>query len=241
MKSDHHQWITLHRLRFPSEISALERKFEAPALADCWRFCPTLHLGDNGLPIHRSDTWFGFGIYDRRDAAETMFAGARELLPCLAETVEEWHAVLVPFTHRGQVNWRGTVEDGTAIEVSSNPPAGPLAVITSAGYNARTPDQMPRIARFVQGIQDVLDFYGSYDGNLRRVSTSGGFDSRDGFTVTLWRDDKAMNQAAYAEGTHRTFMDMSRDGSLFDRSSFTRARVVASSGSWEGDPLAGLV
>ena len=242
MKSDSHQWITLHRLRFPSEISALERKFEAPALPNCWRFCPTQHLGDSGFPTFRSETWFGFGIYDCRDDAETMLAGAREQLPFLAETVEDWHAVLVPFTHRGQVNWRGTVEDGTAIHVASDPPAGPLAVITSAGYNnARTPDQRPRIARFVKGIQDVLDFYGAYDDNLRRVSTNGGFDSRDGFTVTLWRDDKAMNQAAYGEGTHRTFMDISRDGSLFDRSSFTRARIVTSSGSWDGDPVAGLV
>jgi hypothetical protein len=148
------------------------------------------------------------GIYDRRDEAETMLAAAREQLPFLGETVEEWHAVLVPFTHRGQVNWRGIVEDGTAIHVGSNPPAGPLAVITSAGYNARTPDQRPRIVRFVKGIQEALDFYGAHDGNLRRPSTSGGFDSREGFTVTLWRDDKAMTQAAYGEGMHRTFMDL---------------------------------
>ena len=169
-----------------------------------------------------------------------MFAAAREQLPCLAETVEEWHAVLVPFTHRGQVNWRGTVEEGSAIHVTSNPPAGPLAVITSAGYNTRTPDQRPRIARFVKGIEDVLEFYGADDGNLRRAATNGGFNSRDGFTVTLWRDDLAMNKAAYGAGTHRTFLDTSRTGSLFDRSSFTRARIVKSSGSWDGDPIAGL-
>ena len=41
-----------------------------------------------------------------------------------------------------------------------------------------------------------------------------------------------MLQAAYKEGTHRTLMDQSRDGSLFDRSSFTRTRVIASKGSW---------
>jgi hypothetical protein len=170
-----------------------------------------------------------------------MLAAAQEQLPFLYETVEEWHAVLVPFTHRGQVNWRGTVEDGTAIRVSSDPAIGPLAVITSAGYNAITPDQMPRIARFAKGIQEVMDFYNAYDGNLRQAGTNGGIDLRDGFTVTLWRDDKAMIEGAYGEGTHRTLIDASRDGSLFDRSSFTRARIVASSGSWDGDPIAGLV
>jgi hypothetical protein len=237
---DSHQSITFHRIRFPSPISALERKFEAPALPDCWRFCPSQHLGDDALPPLQSDTWYGLGIYDRREIAETMFAATREHLPFLAEAVEDWHAVLVPFTHRGRVNWRGTVEDGTAIRVSSDPPTGPLAVITSAGY-VRTPDLKPRIVRFVKGIQDVLDFYGAHKGNLRRASTNGGFDARDGFTVTIWRDDKAMNQAAYGEGTHRTLMDISRDGSLFDRSSFTWARIVTSSGSWDGDPVAGLV
>jgi hypothetical protein len=240
MKSDSHHWITLHRVRFAAEISALERTFEAPVLPNCWRFCPSLCLDDNGLPTFRSDTWFGFGVYDRCDDAETMFMTTQAQLPFLAEAVEEWQAVLVPFTHRGQVNWRGSVEDGTAIRASSDPLAGPLVVITSAGYNSRTPDQIPRIARLVRGIQNVVDFYGSCDGNLRRVSTAGGFDSRDGFTVTLWRDDRAMNHAAYGEGTHRTLMDMSRDGSLFDRSSFTRARIIKSSGSWDGDPVAGL-
>jgi hypothetical protein len=241
MESCSHQWVTLHRLRFPSEVSALERKFEAPALPDCWRFCPTQHLGDNGFPTFQSETWFGLGIYDRFEDAQAMFAAAGEHLPFLAEAVEAWHAVLVPFAHWGQVNWRGTVENGSAIRVSSDPPAGPLAVITSAGYNTRTPDQRPRIARFVRGIQDVMDFYGAHEGNLRRDSTNGGFDSRDGFTVTLWRDDASMTQAAYGKGAHRTFMDVSRDGSLFDRSSFTRARVVTSSGSWDGDPLMGMV
>jgi hypothetical protein len=240
MSTDSHQWITLHRLRFPSEISALERKFEAPPLPGCWRFLPTQHLGDNGLPTLRSDEWLGLGIYDRREDAEAMLAAPREQLPFIAETVEDWHAVAVPFTHRGHVNWRGTVEDGTAIHVTSEPPAGPLVVITSAGYNGRGDDVWPRIRRFVKGIEDVLEFYGEFDGNLRRASTNGGFDGRDGFTVTLWRDDKAMHEAAYSDGVHRSFMDMSRDGSLFDRSSFTRARLVKSTGSWDGDPVAGL-
>ena len=82
-----------------------------------------------------------------------------------------------------------------------------------------------------------MDFYGTLDGNLRRDVFSGGFDGGDGFTFSLWRDDAAMQQAAYEPGVHRSLMDRSRDGSLFDRSSFTRARVVASQGSWDGDNL----
>src|ERR1700722_7077284 len=145
-----------------------------------------------------------------------MLTAARQHIPVLSETVEEWHAVLRPFNHKGEVNWRGTVEIGTAIRVASDPSSGPLVVITSAGYNnARAPEERPRIERFVKGIGDVLDFYGSCDGNLRRASTNS-IDSRDGFTLTLWQDDKAMNQAAYNKGAHRTLLDASRGGTLFD-------------------------
>jgi hypothetical protein len=83
-----------------------------------------------------------------------------------------------------------------------------------------------------------VDFYGELDGNVRRDVFNGGFDGRDGFTVSLWRDDQSMRLAAYAAGEHRSRMDQSRDGSMFDYSSFTRARIVADYGSWDGDPLA---
>ncbi len=49
---------------------------------------------------------------------------------------------------------------------------------------------------------------------------------------------QAQGSAAYAAGEHRSRMDQSRDGSVFDYSSFTRARIVAANGSWDGDPLA---
>jgi hypothetical protein len=46
-----------------------------------------------------------------------------------------------------------------------------------------------------------------------------------------------MLRAAYHSGHHRTLMDESRDGSIFDRSSFTRLRLLQTRGSWSGDPL----
>jgi hypothetical protein len=241
MSDGAHQWISLHRVRFPSAISALERKFSAPSLPECWRFCPSLLVGEDDLPTYKSDIWGGLGIYDDRSAAEAMVSAAEQHLPFLSETVEQWHALLLPFAHRGAVNWRGTVQDGVAIRTASEKPEGPLAVITSAGFNSLGRDQYPRFARFNRGIQDVIKFYGQAAGNLRRDVFAGEFDRRDSFTVTLWRDDKAMLHAAYHEGSHRTLMDQSRDGSFFDRSSFTRARLIASSGSWDGNPLSDKV
>ena len=237
MTVGNHHWVTLHRVRFPSAISALDRTFETPTLPECWRFCPSQRLGDDDLPTWNSDIWCGLGIFDNPDDAEEMVSVPEKHLQLLSEATEQWHAVLIPITHRGEVNWRGMVEDGTAVRTNNDAPAGPLVVITTAGFLSRDPDQIPRIARFARGVQDVIEFYNGNDDNVRTDVFNGGFDQREGFTVSLWRDDKAMMQAAYWEGTHRTLMDESRDGSLFDRSSFTRARIISSNGSWDGDPV----
>jgi hypothetical protein len=45
-------------------------------------------------------------------------------------------------------------------------------------------------------------------------------------------------EAAYRSGTHSENLQRHRDRSMFDRSSFTRIRPLASRGSWMGnDPL----
>jgi len=238
MAPSDHDWVTLHRLRFATAVSALERRFDAPTAPSCWRFCPVQQLGPNGLPTWNADTWCGLGIHESHDDALAMIEAPADHLPFLSESVEHWHALAVPVMHHGKVNWRGTVEENTAIRVVPSDPKGPLVVITSAGFFSRAPDQIPRIADFLMGVQAVVDFYGELDGNVRRDVFNGGFDGRDGFTVSLWRDDKSMKLAAYAAGEHRSRMDQSRDGSVFDYSSFTRARIVAAHGSWDGDPLA---
>lgn len=237
MTAESHHWITLHRVRFPSEISARERTFGAPNLPECWRFCPSQRLGEDDMPTWNSDIWCGLGIYDSREDAEAMVSAPLEHLQFLSEATEQWHALLIPVTHRGEVNWRGNVEGGTAVRTKNDAPSGPLVVITTAGFLSREPDQIPRIARFARGVQDVIKFYNGINDNVRTDVFNGGFDQREGFTVSLWRDDKAMMKAAYWDGTHRTLMDESRNGSLFDRSSFTRARIISSNGSWDGDPV----
>ena len=47
-----------------------------------------------------------------------------------------------------------------------------------------------------------------------------------------------MLEAACRPGRHRTQMDHQRDVGHFDRSSFTRTRIIASKGAWDGgDPV----
>lgn len=237
MSSQHH-WITLHRIKFPKPVAALERAFETPEGPECWRFAPGHNLGDNNLPTWTADTWCGMGIFDTKEAAQAMFDDPATAFPACSEAVEQWHALALPVQHRGEVNWRGNVESNCAIKSAPEDPEGPLIVITSAGFDdPGNPRELPRISRFVVKVSEAIEFLGAQPGNLRRAVFNGGFDGKEGFTLSLWESDDAMLKAAYQSGHHRTLMDETRDGSVFDRSSFTRLRILDSKGSWFGNPL----
>lgn len=67
-----HDWITLHRLRFPEAISARDQIFPPVAAAAVWRFCPQHSPGEDGLVTLTSDVWGGLGIWKSREEAEAM-------------------------------------------------------------------------------------------------------------------------------------------------------------------------
>lgn len=103
-------------------------------------------------------------------------------------------------------------------------------------------DDLERMKTFTAGIDAVIGFYGSQPDNLRRaIFAAGAVDRREGCTMTLWRDDKAMMMAAYIIGEHKEQLVRHQNSALFDRSSFTRGRIVASKGIWDGaDPVTEL-
>ena len=234
-----HDWITLHRLRFPEAISARDRTFVPVAGAAVWRFCPQHTPGDDGLVTLTSDVWGGLGIWKSREEAEAFLADPGAALPAITEAVASWHCFAIPFSHRGKVNWRGHVEDSTAIHPASTDPGGPLVVVTTAGFLSREDWMLPRIRLFVEGVAEVMASYGALPSNLRN-DVFNGTEGREGFTCSLWRSDEAMREAAYHHGRHRARMEQNRAGLMFDYSSFTRLRALHSHGDWDGDPFAAL-
>jgi hypothetical protein len=192
----------------------------------------------SSFALWNSDNWCGFGIQTSRFSAEAMFEAPEEAMPAFAETVETWQALVVPVQHRGQVNWRGVVENNRAIRPCGEVMQGPFAVMTSASFDdPKNPDELPRISRFAVKVSEAIEFLGAQPGNLRRDLFNGGFDGIEGFTLTPWESDEAMLKAAYHSGHHRKLMDESRDGSTFDRSLFTRLRIIDSHRSWSGPPF----
>ncbi|MBL4873686.1 MAG: hypothetical protein JKY41_09900 [Rhodobacteraceae bacterium] len=237
MTPSEHDWITLHRIKYPKSISAEDQDFDFSTTPKHLRFCPKLSQDSNGMPLWDSDTWCALAVHSTKAEAEAMFNAPEDYIPRLSTAIEQWHALAIPVTHRGSLNWSGEVEDNSAVKTALEDPNGPLMVVTTAGYITRDAKTLARIPRFLTRVVDVLAFFDEMDGNVRRDAFNGGFDNKEGFTLSLWEDDDAMTKTAYWQGIHRTYMDESRDGSYFDRSSFTRARIVSSSGSWDGDPL----
>ena len=233
-----HDWIVFHRVRFAKPIDGNGLPFPGPARAEAWRFYPASPLNSDGMRTNISDVWGGFGIYSSRHEAQEVLDSPQIHLSFLYDTVEAYHALVVPYSHRGKVNWRGSVKENDTFLTASADPSGPLVVFTSAGYENPGPSDLPRIANFLREVDRVQDYYGTLPDNIRRAVFSGaGVDGHDGVTVSIWRSDAAMMQAAYKPGHHRDQMNYQNEVGHFDRSSFTRARIVASNGAWDGgDP-----
>ena len=238
MTEQPHHWITLHRVRLPEVVSATQNSLQAPTGVDCWRCCPSQAIGDDGLPTWASNTWCGLALHGSEEGARAIYEAPLAHLPWLADAVEQWHALALPIAHHGSLNWRGHVEEDSAIRVTSEKAPGRMVVITTAGYTSRETAERSRIIRFIAGVQDVVRFYGTLPGNIRRDVFNGGYDGREGFTLSIWADDKSMIAAAYRDGVHKSRMDQHRNRSLFDRSSFTRARLVDCHGTWGGAEVA---
>jgi len=239
MSANGHHWIVFHRVRFSSPVDGRGHPFPGPERAEAWRFYPACPLGADGLPTYVSDEWGGIGIYRSQGDAEAVYESPEENLLFLGETIEAYHALALPFSHRGKVDWRGVLLENTTLTVAPSDPGGPLMVLTSAGYIDPGPADLPRIMSFVYEIRQVQSYFATLPDNLRNAVFSGpGVDGRDGMTVSLWQNDEAMLTAAYRAGYHRNQMQYQRGAGHFDYSSFTRTRLLATKGTWDGsDPV----
>lgn len=236
--TDKNDWLVFHRVRFTSPLDGLGKPLPGPKGADAWVFNPASPIGPNGMRTGVADQWGGFGIYASRAAAQEVYDNPADHLPFLGDTTEVFHALVVPITHRGKVNWRGKLMEDSTFTPLTPDPGGPLIVFTSAGYDEGSNPDPERVKNFIRGVDEVVEFYGTLPDNIRRAVFSGSATDADGMTASIWRNDAAMLQAAYKPGYHREQIDYQRDHSHFDYSSFTRGRILAHKGTWDGsDPV----
>lgn len=234
-----HDYVVVFRVEFLKEMDASKVKFPPPKNADVWRFGPeNVSLNESGFPIYQSRVWGGMAIYKDYAAARDATLNPKSALSFIESSDEYWSALLLPITHKGDVNWRGHIENSSAIKVADQDPGGQLAVITSAGFISQDNDQHERIARFTSSAEQVRkDFQGSRN-NLRSSIFYTMHDLFDGITFTLWQSDQDMLNAVYGKGFHAELITTHQQTPMADRISNTRARVLLSTGTWNGnDPL----
>ena len=161
-------------------------------------------------------------------------------MPFVADTVESWHQLLLPIRHHGHCNHLDRDLPAEIFTVSSTDPGGAAMIITTAGYLPGP--KVERLIAFRRGVDEVDAWLRTVDGCLAHRPFTPHTIGDDGVTFSVWRDDASMLAAAYHPGLHREKIDAHKAVNAFDRSSFTRFRIVDSRGQWDGrDPLAGLV
>jgi len=231
-------WLSFHRIRFPEQLDRRDRVFDGPQTADYWQFGPRGVTGENGLRTGISDVWGGFGGYTSREEAEAVINDPQTHLPFLPDAVEDWHALLLPVKHHGEVNWFHKAGTDCRIEIASDDPGGPLAVITSAGFDVAPGDDLGRVTDFLANADRVEDWFDTLEANIVHATFGGWTADIDGITFSIWKNDRAMMDSTYMPGIHRTQMDRYKSENTADRTSFTRARIVRSVGSWgDSDPV----
>ena len=233
------RFATVHLLRFPDITTAEQLALtHAPSGSISWKIGPGGQVGPDGRRLP-SDTWSAVGLFTGLAEAELAFRNKEEFMPFLAGARESWHLLLRPFRHHGECNHIERETPGKLFEVSEEDCGGPLVVVTTAGYEFGFEANMDRVVAF----RHQVDHVGTWMKGLEGCFVSRAFTPHtagdDGFTVSVWRSDEDMLCASYRAGTHRNYMDGHKAASDFDRSSFTRFRILDFSGKWNGrNPLA---
>jgi hypothetical protein len=206
---------------------------ESPADALSWKIGPSGPVGPDGYRLP-ADVWCAVGLYGDADLAKTALKRRERFMPFLWDAAESWHAVLMPFAHKGECNHLDREHPGTLFDVDQTDPGGVCMVITTAGFIFGPELKIERVIDFRRNEDATNEGMGKADGCLVSQVFTPHTIGDDGVTMSVWRDDTSMLGAAYRPGFHRSQIYRHKAESVFDRSSFTRFRVLDSCGLWNG-------
>jgi hypothetical protein len=232
------RYATAHWIRFPGIVTPDQLALtESPSECLSWKIGPDGPVGPDGYRLP-SNIWCGVGLFRDLSAAENSLQGKQRFLPCLADATESWHALLLPIAHRGECNHVQRTNAGLIFDIDSRDPGGPLFVMTTVGFNPGPGFDLARVIDFRVQVDQVHDWLKSVAGRVASQVFTPHTVGDDGVTMSVWRNDTAMIEAMYQHGAHRTQIDRYKSEQTADRTSFTRFRLLRTSGRWDGiDPL----
>ena len=175
------------------------------------------------------------GLHEDLGSAERFLA---ERAAWLDEAREVWRGILEPFRHHGAANYLDPAHPGRLFGsmMPANLVDGPVVALTTSGWNLGEGLDMTRVREFGAGVLAVRASMTGVPGLRSQQSFFfPGVLECDPITLTFWRDEASIRAFAYGQGSHRRHLDRHRAEGLADRTSFTRLRVLSSTGTWYGD------
>ena len=106
----------------------------------------------------------------------------------MAHTLEAWHALLLPFAHRGECNHLNRSNPGKVFETERSDPGGPLLVLTTAGFNVAPDMDMERVMNFRRNVDCVRAWMRDAEGLMAAYNFVPHTRGDDGVTMSLWRE-----------------------------------------------------
>lgn len=238
MPSEKARFATVHWMRFasvmtPEHFPVVER----PGACIGWKIGWDGPLGGDGMRLP-SEVWCAVALFADAESGRSALSSLDKFLPFASQAVECWHALLLPVTHRGACNHLDRDDPGLIFEPARSDPGGPVLVMTTAGFDLGPTFDLARVVDFRQNVDRVRQWMGAAPGFVVAQVLTPQTRGDDGVTMSLWSDDSTMASVMYGPGAHRTQLDRYRKEKTADRTSFTRLRVLETSGTWHGvDPL----
>jgi len=180
-----------------------------------------------------------FALHASLNGARQFLASSPQLSPWLQQAAETWSALLQPFRISGESNYFDRLNGGPIFEKMADAPAPnePLVVMTSAGWRQESLNPA-RVRDFAIGVESVRSTMQNTEGlHSQHSFIFPGMLVDDPVTVSTWKTTEAMKTWAYTPGIHRHYLEKHRQQPMADRASFSRFRILQSSGSWNDESL----
>jgi hypothetical protein len=236
MGTSNDRYLSIHLARVEEMTTLTNSAAPPPAGApSSWLLGADEGLHGSEFASQRSTVFVAVGTHHTEESAR---ACAGVALAEFADANETWSAALRPTRSHGSCNW----VDGGHFDADGERATGPIAVLTSVGWEVGPEFEAERAIDFGEAVTRVRTAMWSnpVDGmTSHQAFNFPGMLTHDGITFTTWRDEAAAVAFAYRGGAHKTEMDRFRLDETADRTSFTRLRPIETHGTWYGeDPLA---
>jgi hypothetical protein len=223
--------LTFHALRQDGVIDN-EGEFPMPALDGVhWLGGTDTHWSPHGHARADLTRCLWLGLWADAERAADAVRRADDWLPGRRDAAAHWSVALQPYLSRGEVNWHAGATLGPVCEPAPARPGKeqPIVTVTSFGLSTGR-DSFRAFGERLYAARESLRAAPGQRAEFELNAIAPAFS--DPCTVTLWRCEADAMAWAYAQAPHRPSMEWAQAGRIFERSSFTRATVVAESGAW---------